>query len=111
MNITLYTIEIQSYFNVIKVYCCMTELIFNVKCSCSDVQILREKVEFWGGCYNFGSNNKGLATKIEPLFVGGVKKMIYIDVEKLPPPPPLLLLNNEWSLTCQLDVNGTSEVD
>ena len=68
----------------------MTELIFNIKCLCLDLQILREKVQFWGG-HNFGSNSKGWATKIKPLFLGGrVKKMIYIDVEKLPAQPPLL---------------------
>ena len=49
----------------------MTELIFNIKCSCLDSQILREKVQFWGGGHNFGSNNKGWATKIKPLFLGG----------------------------------------
>ena len=48
----------------------MTELIFNIKCSCLDLQILREKVQFWGG-HNFGSNNKGWTTKIKPLFLGG----------------------------------------
>ena len=49
----------------------MTELIFNIKCSCLDLQILREKVQFWGGGHNFGSNNNGWATKIKPLFLGG----------------------------------------
>ena len=48
----------------------MTELIFNIKCLCLDLQILREKVQFWGG-HNFWSNSKGWATKIKPLFLGG----------------------------------------
>ena len=72
--IYIYTIEIQLYFNILKVYTCMTELIFNIKCSCLDVQILKEKVEFWRGGHNFGSNNKGWATKIKPLFLGGARK-------------------------------------
>ena len=56
----------------------MTELVFNIKYLCLDVQILIEKVEFWGD-HNFGSNNKGWTTKIKPLFLGGggQKKDIY----------------------------------
>ena len=56
---------------------------------------IERKSSILGG-HNFGSNNKGWATKIKPLFLGGVKKMIYIDVEKLPahPPPPKASIQN-----------------
>ena len=99
-------IYIYIYVYILKVYSCMTELIFNIKCSCLDSQILREKVQFWGG-HNFGSNNKGWATKIKPLFLGeGVKKMIYIDVEKLPahPPPKASIQNYACTIEPSIDL-------
>ena len=65
----------------------MTELIFNIKCSCLDLQILREKVQFWGG-HNFGSNNKGWATKIKPLFLGGSRKLYILMLKNYRPTPP-----------------------
>ena len=49
----------QLYFDILKVYSCMTELIFNTKCSCLDVQILREKVEFGGGVIILGQTTRG----------------------------------------------------
>ena len=75
----------------------MTELIFNIKCSCLDLQILREKVQFWGVII-LGQTTRGGPQKLNPCSWGwGVKKMIYIDVEKLPahpPPPPKASIQN-----------------
>ena len=68
----------------------MTELIFNIKCSCLDLQILREKVQFWGVII-LSQTTRGGPQKLNPCSWGGVKKMIYIDVEKLPAHPPPLL--------------------
>ena len=81
---TVYTIEIQLYFNIhrIKVYSYIIELIFDIKCSCLDVQILREKVEFWGGVIIFGQTTRGGPQKLNPCSWGGVKKMIYRGLPK-----------------------------
>ena len=64
----------------------MTELIFNIKCSGLNEQILREKVEFWGVII-LGQTTGGGPQKLNPFSWGGVKKMIHIDVEKLPAHP------------------------
>ena len=44
----------------------MTELIFNIKCSCLNVQILREKVEFWGGGIILGQRTRDGPQKLNP---------------------------------------------
>ena len=55
----------------------MTELIFNIKCSCLDLQMLREKVQFWGGVIILGQTTRGGPQKLNPCSWGGQEKDIY----------------------------------
>ena len=58
------------YIYILKVYSCMTELIFNIKCSCLDLQILREKVQFWGVVI-LDQTTRGGPQKLNPCSWGG----------------------------------------
>ena len=48
----------------------MTELIFNIKCSCLDVQILKEKLNS-GGVIILGLTTRGGRHKLNPCSWGG----------------------------------------
>ena len=54
----------------------MTELIFNIKCSCLDLQILREKVQFWGVII-LGQTTRGGPQKLNLVLGGGQENDIY----------------------------------
>ena len=65
------------YIYILKVYSCTTELIFNIKCSCLDLQILREKVQFWGVII-LGQTTRGGPQKLNPCSWGeGQENDIY----------------------------------
>ena len=55
----------------------MTELIFNIKCSCLDLQIVREEVQFWGVII-LGQTTRGGPQKLNPCSWGeGQENDIY----------------------------------